>query len=56
MISLYETLRTEFGRDVGITIVTPVLIESEMSQGKILSKDGKMVFDQQIRDVSYIYF
>ncbi|WVZ26141.1 hypothetical protein V8G54_004685 [Vigna mungo] len=51
LISLYETLRTELGRDVGITIVTPVLIESEMSQGKILSKDGKMVFDQQIRDM-----
>ncbi|BAT73129.1 hypothetical protein VIGAN_01058900 [Vigna angularis var. angularis] len=51
VISLYETLRTELGRDVGITIVTPVLIESEMSQGKILSKDGKMVFDQQIRNM-----
>ncbi|XP_027915984.1 11-beta-hydroxysteroid dehydrogenase 1B-like [Vigna unguiculata] len=51
VISLYETLRTELGRDIGITIVTPGLIESEMSQGKILSNDGKMVFDQQIRDM-----
>ncbi|KAK7369635.1 hypothetical protein VNO80_11677 [Phaseolus coccineus] len=51
VISLYETLRTELGRDIGITIVTPGLIDSEMSQGKILSKDGRMVFDQQIRDM-----
>ncbi|KAL5188723.1 11-beta-hydroxysteroid dehydrogenase 1B [Glycine soja] len=30
------------GRDIGITIVTPGLIESEMSQGKVLSMEGKM--------------
>ncbi|CAJ1937525.1 unnamed protein product [Sphenostylis stenocarpa] len=51
VISLYETLRTELGRNIGITIVTPGLIESEMSQGKILTKEGKMVFDQQITDM-----
>lgn len=56
MISLYETLRIELGRDIGITIVTPGLIESEMSQGKVLFKEGKMVSDQLIRDVSYLYF
>ncbi|KAM3744017.1 hypothetical protein ACB098_06G019900 [Castanea mollissima] len=31
-ISFFETLRTEFGQDIGITIVTPGLIESEMTQ------------------------
>ncbi|XP_075669637.1 11-beta-hydroxysteroid dehydrogenase A-like [Castanea sativa] len=31
-ISFCETLRTEFGQDIGITIVTPGLIESEMTQ------------------------
>ncbi|KAG5014442.1 11-beta-hydroxysteroid dehydrogenase 1B [Glycine max] len=51
VISLYETLRIELGRDIGITIVTPGLIESEMSQGKVLFKEGKMVSDQLIRDV-----
>lgn len=52
MISLYETLRTELGKDIGITIVTPGLIESEMTQGKFLSKEGQMVLDQEMRDVS----
>ncbi|XP_020237073.1 11-beta-hydroxysteroid dehydrogenase 1B [Cajanus cajan] len=51
VISLYETLRSELGNDIGITIVTPGLIGSEMSQGKVLSKEGKMVLDQQMRDI-----
>ncbi|KAK2438977.1 hydroxysteroid dehydrogenase [Trifolium repens] len=51
VISLYETLRTELGKDIGITIVTPGLIESEMTQGKFLSKEGQMVLDQEMRDV-----
>ncbi|KAL3571300.1 hypothetical protein D5086_028549 [Populus alba] len=36
--SFYETLRAEFGSDIGITIVTPGVVESEMSQGDFLSK------------------
>uniref|UniRef100_A0A9I9CEF6 11-beta-hydroxysteroid dehydrogenase 1B-like n=1 Tax=Cucumis melo TaxID=3656 RepID=A0A9I9CEF6_CUCME len=40
VISFYETLRVEVGRDIGITIVTPGLVESEMTQGKFISKDG----------------
>ncbi|XP_030968006.1 11-beta-hydroxysteroid dehydrogenase-like 4A isoform X1 [Quercus lobata] len=32
LISFFETLRTEFGQDIGITIVTPGIIESEMIQ------------------------
>ncbi|XLU95069.1 11-beta-hydroxysteroid dehydrogenase A [Arachis duranensis] len=51
VISLYESLRTELGKDIGITIVTPGLVESEMTQGKFLSKDGQMVLDQEMRDV-----
>ncbi|KAK7853549.1 11-beta-hydroxysteroid dehydrogenase 1b [Quercus suber] len=31
-VSFFETLRTEFGQDIGITIVTPGVIESEMTQ------------------------
>ncbi|KAK7358669.1 hypothetical protein VNO77_00607 [Canavalia gladiata] len=50
-ITLYENLRIELGRDIGITIVHPGLIESEVTQGKILSKDGRMVLDQEMRDV-----
>lgn len=49
--SLYETLRTEVGSAIGITIVTPGLIESEMTQGKFMSKEGDMVLDQELRDV-----
>lgn len=34
------------------------MIESEISQGKFLSKEGQVVLDQELRDVSlpsYIY-
>uniref|UniRef100_A0A2N9J4J0 Ketoreductase domain-containing protein n=1 Tax=Fagus sylvatica TaxID=28930 RepID=A0A2N9J4J0_FAGSY len=37
-ISFFETLRTEFGPDIGITIVSPGLIQSEMTQGQYLSQ------------------
>ncbi|KAJ0643150.1 putative 11-beta-hydroxysteroid dehydrogenase [Helianthus annuus] len=47
----YETMRVEFGSDVKITIVTPGFIESEMTQGKFLSHEGKMVVDRVARDV-----
>jgi hypothetical protein len=53
VISFYETLRVEFGKDIGLTIVTPGLIESEMTQGKFLSKEGDMVVDPDMRDVSF---
>ncbi|KAK8557529.1 hypothetical protein V6N13_013797 [Hibiscus sabdariffa] len=51
VISFYETLRMEFGGDVGITIVTPGLIKTEMTDGKFLSKQGELKFDRQMRDV-----
>uniref|UniRef100_A0A6N2MF76 Uncharacterized protein n=1 Tax=Salix viminalis TaxID=40686 RepID=A0A6N2MF76_SALVM len=38
LISLYESLRIEFGSDIGITIVTPGLVKSEMTTGKLRSK------------------
>ena len=37
---LFETLRTEFGQDIGITIVNLEVIESEMTQGDYLSDVG----------------
>ncbi|XP_057459471.1 11-beta-hydroxysteroid dehydrogenase A-like isoform X1 [Actinidia eriantha] len=49
--SLYETLRIELGPDIGITIVTPGLIESEMTKGKFLNKEGRLKVDQDLRDV-----
>jgi len=33
-------LRIEFGPDIGVTIVTPGLIDSEMTQGKFLPQVG----------------
>jgi short-subunit dehydrogenase len=38
LISFFETLRTEFGPDIGITIVTPGLIDSEMTPKEIRIK------------------
>ncbi|KAI9079711.1 hypothetical protein K1719_038332 [Acacia pycnantha] len=40
VINLYECLKTELEKDIGITIVCPGLIESEMTQGKFLSRKG----------------
>ncbi|KAM5571617.1 11-beta-hydroxysteroid dehydrogenase A-like [Rosa sericea] len=51
MLSMFETLRVEFGPEVHITIVTPGYIESEMNKGKYLSPEGKMTVDQEMRDV-----
>ncbi|XP_028766260.1 11-beta-hydroxysteroid dehydrogenase-like 4A [Neltuma alba] len=38
MLSFFETLRAEFGADIGITIVTPGLIKSEMVDDQYLSQ------------------
>ncbi|CAA0831758.1 11-beta-hydroxysteroid dehydrogenase 1A [Striga hermonthica] len=47
----FETLRVEFGPDIGITLVTPGYIESELTQGKFYTKVGKLEVDQDMRDV-----
>lgn len=52
----FETLRIEFGPDIGITLVTPGFIESELTQGKHMSKAGELEVDQDIRDVSCFPF
>nr|GMD86423.1 11-beta-hydroxysteroid dehydrogenase-like 6 [Ipomoea batatas] len=51
VVSFYETLRVELRSDIGITIVTPGLTESEMTKGKFLGKSGEMEVDQEMRDV-----
>ncbi|PIA33839.1 hypothetical protein AQUCO_04000128v1 [Aquilegia coerulea] len=50
LINFYECLRAEVGNAINITIVTPGFIESEMTRGKILSKEGKMTLDTELRD------
>ncbi|KAH6797162.1 hydroxysteroid dehydrogenase 1 [Perilla frutescens var. hirtella] len=42
MAQFFETLRVEFGPDIGITLVTPGFIESELTQGKYLTKGGRL--------------
>lgn len=55
MSAFYETLRVELGSDVKITIVTPGVIESEYTMGKVLTETGMKV-DQELRDVSLFYY
>ncbi|CAN0906011.1 11-beta-hydroxysteroid dehydrogenase-like 6 [Linum grandiflorum] len=51
LVAMYETLRVELGTQVGITIVTPGLIHSEMTDGKFLNQQGRLQMDKEIRDV-----
>ncbi|KAI5664901.1 hypothetical protein M9H77_24224 [Catharanthus roseus] len=51
LAQFFETLRIEFGSDIGITLVTPGFVESELTQGKYLGKAGTMEVDQEMRDV-----
>ena len=52
VLNFFETLRMELCDEVGITIATPGWIESEMTKGKHLSKEGTVEVDQDTRDVS----
>ena len=52
IFNFYETLRVEVGPAVGITIVTPGYIESEMTKGKFMTREGRLVVDDELRDVS----
>ncbi|KAL7607456.1 hypothetical protein Lser_V15G17442 [Lactuca serriola] len=51
LAQFYDTLRVEFGSDIKITVVTPGFIESELTQGKFLSHEGKLVVDYDARDM-----
>ncbi|XWS37086.1 hypothetical protein CRYUN_Cryun19dG0012700 [Craigia yunnanensis] len=44
LISFYETLRVEFGSDIGITIVTPGLIKTDMVLGEAYTSEIQMGF------------
>jgi short-subunit dehydrogenase len=52
VLNFAETLRMELGDEVGVTVATPGWIESEMTKGKHLSKEGRLEVDQDTRDVS----
>ncbi|XP_021846204.1 11-beta-hydroxysteroid dehydrogenase A-like [Spinacia oleracea] len=50
LLAFFETLRVELGTDIKITIVTPGIIESEFTKGKVWTESGMKV-DQDLRDV-----
>jgi short-subunit dehydrogenase len=50
-LNFYDTLRMEFGGDVHITEIVPGVVESEITKGKMLTKEGGMKVDQDQRDV-----
>ncbi|GAB4824689.1 hypothetical protein Ancab_007554 [Ancistrocladus abbreviatus] len=50
MVSFFEILRVELEPAIKITIVAPGIIESEMTQGKLLSKDGETKVDEKMKD------
>ncbi|XP_068656068.1 11-beta-hydroxysteroid dehydrogenase A-like [Aristolochia californica] len=52
LIMFYEALRTELGSAIGITIVCPGWIQSEMTQGKGMIKGGKEGLDAAAKDAA----
>ncbi|KAF3537244.1 hypothetical protein F2Q69_00019915, partial [Brassica cretica] len=52
VIAFYETLRIEFGSKVGVTIVAPGVVDSEMTQGKFMTKNGQFIVDKELRDMA----
>ncbi|KAF0924966.1 hypothetical protein E2562_015032 [Oryza meyeriana var. granulata] len=50
VLNFYDTLRMELAGDIGITEVVPGVVESEITKGKMLTKEGDMRVDQAERD------
>lgn len=50
-IRFYETLRSELGKQVQITILIPGYVESELTKGKALQKEGEVRVNEEARDV-----
>ncbi|CAO2038264.1 unnamed protein product [Urochloa humidicola] len=50
-LRFYETLRSELGSEVGVTILTAGFVESEMTKGKVIQRDGEVAVDEEARDV-----
>ncbi|XP_022923933.1 11-beta-hydroxysteroid dehydrogenase 1B-like [Cucurbita moschata] len=48
--TMFETLRVELAPEIGVTIVTPGFVESELTKGKALNAQGKMELRQDMRD------
>ncbi|XP_024356964.1 11-beta-hydroxysteroid dehydrogenase isoform X1 [Physcomitrium patens] len=51
VLAFFDTLRVEVGDVIGITIVMPGWIESEITKGKFIHEDGDIWTDQMERDM-----
>ncbi|XP_010271121.1 PREDICTED: 11-beta-hydroxysteroid dehydrogenase-like 4A isoform X2 [Nelumbo nucifera] len=51
IVSFCETLRVELAQDVKVTIVAPGFVNSEITQGKHISKEGEVEVDQEMSKV-----
>ncbi|KAJ4850117.1 hypothetical protein Tsubulata_500585 [Turnera subulata] len=51
VLAMFETLRIELAPDIGVTIVTPGVIKSEMSEGKFITQRGRLEVDEEMRNV-----
>lgn len=51
MILFYETLRSEVGSEIKITILIPGYVVSELTKGKALQKGGQVEINEDARDV-----
>ncbi|KAF0934645.1 hypothetical protein E2562_026134 [Oryza meyeriana var. granulata] len=49
-LRFYETLRAELGSTVGVTILTPGFVESEMTKGKGIQSDGTVAVNEEAID------
>lgn len=50
-LRFFETLRTELSPDIKVTIATPGYVESELTKGKLMLKEGQIKVDKEARDV-----
>jgi len=50
-LAFFDTLRVEVGDAIGITVVMPGWVESEISKGKFVHEDGDVWIDQTERDM-----
>lgn len=53
VISFYESVRAEFGKDIKVTVLTPGYVESELTKGKALQKGGDICVNEEARDVCF---
>ncbi|KAG8070782.1 hypothetical protein GUJ93_ZPchr0006g42855 [Zizania palustris] len=49
-LMFYETLRGELGSEVGVTVLTPGYVDSEITKGKGLQKGGEVAVNEEARD------